>query len=209
MSDLSDLNVHPIDPRRLAELRLQATSCLTGAAATKGSTERAVDALTVLHALASSPETASDALTLLHELQVHQVEVDLQAQELLDARAELESALRRQVELHDFQPVGCFSIDARTVVHELNRTGADMLGTTRVMALGLALDTWVGVEGASRIRAALTSVAAGKPRASCRLTLRPAGGPECPVVASIGNDPAANRYLLTLTWIDAEVASGP
>jgi hypothetical protein len=36
----------------------------------------------VLHALASSPQTAADALTLLHELQVHQVELDLQAQEL-------------------------------------------------------------------------------------------------------------------------------
>jgi hypothetical protein len=96
-----DLPVPAIEPERLADLRSRAASRLTGLAATKGSTASAADALSVLHALASSPQTAADALTLLHELQVHQVELDLQAQELQESRAELESALRRQIELYD------------------------------------------------------------------------------------------------------------
>jgi hypothetical protein len=93
----------------------------------------------VLHALASSPQTATDALTLLHELQVHQVELDLQAQELHESRAELESTLRRQIELYDHQPVGCFTVDSRCILHELNLTGADMLGVARDAAFGLPL----------------------------------------------------------------------
>jgi PAS domain-containing protein len=195
---MSDPAVQAIEPDRLADLRSRAASRLTGAAATKGSTAGAADALTVLHALASSPDTASDALTLLHELQVHQVELDLQAQELHESRSELESALRRQIELYDFQPVGCFTIDPRLVLLELNQTGADMLGTGREDLYGLPLDAFLCAESARRFRSAISSIDAGLRRASCRLTLRPKAGPECPVLASIGQAPAANRYLVSL-----------
>lgn len=201
MSDQSD---HGIEPERLADLRSRAASRLTGMAATKGATARAADALTVLHALASSPETALDALTLLHELQVHQVELELQAQELRESRAELESALRRQVELYDFQPVGCFTIDSRLVLHELNQTGADMLGIGRDDAYGLGLDAFVCSEHARQIRLAISSVDAGVRRPSFRLELCSRRGPERPVLASIGADPAANRYLVSLTYASDE-----
>ncbi len=206
MSDPSD---DAIEPERLADLRSRAASRLTGAAATKGSISRAADALTVLHALASSPETAADALTLLHELQVHQVELDLQAQELRESRAELESALRRQIELYDFQPVGCFTVDPRLVVHELNQTGADMLGIGRDDAYGLPLDAFLCAESARRIRSAMSSVDADVRRPSCLLKLRPKDGPERSVYASIGTDPAADRYLVSLTNAGDEQASEP
>jgi PAS domain-containing protein len=196
---MSDLSNHAIEPERLADLRSRAASRLTGLAAAKGSTASSVDALTVLHALASSPRTAPDALTLLHELQVHQVELDLQAQELRESRAELESALRRQIELYDFQPVGCFTVDARGVLHELNQTGADMLGIGRDDANELPLDAFLCAESARRLRSAIASVDAGVRRPSCLLRLCPKGGPEQQVLASIGTDPAGKRYLVSLT----------
>jgi len=206
---MPDLPAHAIEPDRLADLRGRAASRLTGTAATKGSTASAADALTVLHALASSPETASDALALLHELQVHQVELELQAQELHESRAELESALRRQIELYDFQPVGCFTIDARWVVHELNQTGADMLGIGRDEAYGLPLDAFLCAESARRFRSFVSSPGAGLWRAPCQLKLHPRNGAERPVLASIGADPAANRYLVSLTNAGREPEPSP
>jgi PAS domain-containing protein len=191
--------VQPIDADRLADLRSRAAMRLTGGAAGKGHGAGAADALAVLHALASYPATAADALTLLHELQVHQVELDLQSQELRDARAELELALRRQTELYDFQPVGSFTVDARMVVHELNQTGAQLLGIGRDEAYGLPLDAFFGADSARRFRSAIASVDAGGQRASCGLTLCPRQGREHPVLASIGKDPAAQRYLVSLT----------
>lgn len=196
---MSRMPAHAIEPERLADLRGRAASRLTGTAATKGSAASAAEALTVLHALASSPQTASDALTLLHELQVHQVELDLQAQELRESHAELESALRRQVELYDFQPVGCFTVDPRLVIHELNQTGADMLGIARDDAPGLPLDAFFCAESALRFKLAALSPGAGTRRPSCLLTLRPKDGPERQVLASMGVDPAANRVLVSLT----------
>jgi PAS domain-containing protein len=195
---------HAIELERLADLRSRAASRLTGKAATIGPPASAADALTVLHALASSPDTALDALTLLHELQVHQVELELQAQELHESRTELESALRRQFELYDYQPVGCFTIDPRMVVHELNQTGADMLGIGREDAYGMQLDACFSAESAGRFRSAVASIDAGARRPSCGLELRPRGEPERPVLASIGADPAANRYLVSLTYTGDE-----
>jgi PAS domain-containing protein len=195
---MSDLPVHAIEPERSVDLRSRAASRLTGPAATKGSTAIAADALTVLHTLASSPETASDALTLLHELQVHQVELDLQTQELRESRAELESALRRQIELYDYQPVGCFTVNPKLVLHELNRTGADMLGIGRDDAFGLPLDAFFSTESARRFRLAISRLDTSMGRPSCFLRLCPKDGPERSVLASIGADPTANRYLVSL-----------
>ncbi len=190
---------HAIEPRRLAELRGRAASRLTGSAATKGPAARAADALSVLHALASSSATASDALTLLHELQVHQVELDLQAQELDESRAELESALRRQLELYDLLPVGCLSIDGQLVLHGLNRTGADMLGIRPDASHGLGLDAFLGTQDVRTLKASIASLDAGAPHASCALNLLSQDGRESAVIASIGMDAAENRFLLSLT----------
>lgn len=206
---MSDLPVHAIEPERSEDLRRRAASRLTGPAATKGSIASAGDALAILHSLASSPETAPDALTLLHELQVHQVELDLQTQELCESRAELESALRRQIELYDYQPVGCFTVDPQLVLLELNQTGADMLGIGREDAFGLPLDAFFSTESARRFRLAISRLDASMGRPSCALRLCPKDGPERPVLASIGADPAANRYLVSLMNAGEEQVHSP
>lgn len=191
-----------IESVRLDELRGQAASRLTGAAATKGSTARAADALAVLHELASSPKTAPDALALLHELQVHQVELDLQAQELHESRAELESALRRQIELYNHQPAACCTIDSRAVLHELNQTGADLLGIALDEALGMPLDVFFSAESARRFGETISNLEAGEKRPAIELRLRPRNGPERSVLVIMGAEHAANRYLVNLMAVE-------
>lgn len=198
MSNLTDLTSRPRGSQGLVELRLRAAARLTGAAATKGSTAGSADALAALHALASSHETAPDALALLHELQVLQVELDLQAQDLYESRAELETALRRQIELYELQPVGSFTIDARLQLVELNLSGAAMLGLSRAEAIGLPLESFLGADSPPRLRAALASLAAGQRVVSCRLALSPRRGPAAQVSAHIGKDATAGRYLVSL-----------
>ncbi len=95
------------NPNRRDALRSRAVAHLKGSEARLDGSP----ALRVLYDLASSPSTAPDALALLHELQVHQVEVDLQDEELRRSRAEMESSLNRQVQLYDYAPVGCFTLD--------------------------------------------------------------------------------------------------
>ena len=206
---MSDSPVQAAERDRQAELRVRAASRLSGAAATKGATARAADALAVLHALASSPATASDALALLHELQVHQVEIDLQAQELRDSRAELETALRRQIERLDHQPVGCFTIDPRLTLHELNLSGAEMLEVARDEAYGLRLDACFCAESAGRFRAAVARVGAGEAHATCRVMLCARSGAQRPMLASLRADPTGPQTLVNLTPLPEGLAPAP
>src|SRR6202051_5400537 len=103
-----------------ADLRLSALQRLTGKNGLHDARLNASAAFRVLPVLASSPSTSVAALALLHELQVYQVELDLQDEELRRSRAELEATLIRQVQLYDFAPVGCFTVDRSTALRELN-----------------------------------------------------------------------------------------
>jgi PAS domain S-box-containing protein len=68
---------------------------------------------------------------LIHELQVHQIELEMQNEELRRAREELELSLNKYAELYDFAPLGYFVFDAAGVIREVNLAGAQLLGVER------------------------------------------------------------------------------
>lgn len=192
-----------IDPAHAAELRLRAYSQLTGRQAPEDARSSASNALYVLHELASSPATAADALALLHELQVHQVELELQDESLRSALGELESMLNRQTELYECAPVGCCTVDADTVIHELNLTGADLLGCDRDALLGRALDGYLVSPGGGALRALLARVQQGGGREAGVVQVLARDGTAHGMQVSVGPDPAGERYLVAFMPVRA------
>jgi len=178
-----------------AVLRSRAVTHLNG----PGAQTDASAALGVLYELASSPSTAPDALALLHELQVHQVEVDLQDEELRRSRVELEKSLNRQVQLYDYAPLGYLTVDYNAVLRELNRTGASLLGFERDFLRGRSLDSFLTPEGVSTLRAMLRRLTEGAPTVFAELHLR-AGqhGETRSTHASACLDPAGEGFLIGL-----------
>lgn len=154
-------------------------------------------ALRVLYEFASSPTTASKALALLHELQVHQVEVDLQEEELRRSRVELENSLNRQIQLYDYAPVGHFVVDGNAALLELNRTGATLLGSEPESLRGQSLEGFLTPEAVPTLRAMLARVAEGAATAFADLRLQsaPDGDPRC-VHASACRDPDGGGFLV-------------
>ena len=73
----------------------------------------------------------TDSVKLLHELQVHQIELEMQNEELIAANEAAETALRKYTMLYDFAPMGYFTLDPEANIYELNFTGAEMLGDKR------------------------------------------------------------------------------
>lgn len=190
---------HPIHTaQQLAELRQRATAKLSPSTEPNRARGGAEDALTVLYQLASSPDTAADALALLHELQVYQVELDLQAEELRASQTELQSSLRRQIELYDHLPVGCFTINRALVVQDLNLTGARMLGIERDAALGGLLENFFVPNSALALRQLVSRVASGEQGGPATLQLSAKVGAGLVVQGHVGADPGSEQVLVVL-----------
>ncbi len=72
-----------------------------------------------------------EALKLIHELQVHQIELELQNEELILAKEQAETASEKYTELFDFAPIGYFTLTQNSNIIELNFAGAKLLGKER------------------------------------------------------------------------------
>jgi PAS domain S-box-containing protein len=68
----------------------------------------------------------------VHELRVHQIELELQNEELRDAQIKLEDSRRKYFDLYNFAPVGYFTLDKDRIILDLNLTGALLLGVEKL-----------------------------------------------------------------------------
>lgn len=182
----------------ISDLRQRALSQLVGARPQAPGRPSPAAALAVLHTLASSPTTAADALALLHELQVHQVELELQDEELRRSHSELEAELNRQRTLVDHAPVAYLTLDASSCVHELNHAAARLLGAPRDTLQGALLTRLLSSRSAQALITLLAGVHGSALPQTCELQLA-ADLPQMPALLAVaGPDPAGGRCLLML-----------
>ena len=87
--------------------------------------------------------SGGDVQRLVHDLQVHQVELEMQNEELRRAQADLGAASARYFELYDRAPVGYCTLDAQGLIQEANLTAADLLGLARKTLVGLPLERFI------------------------------------------------------------------
>jgi PAS domain-containing protein len=79
----------------------------------------------------------------LHELRVHQIELEMQNDELRRAQAELEKSRSRYFDLYDLAPVGFYSLDEAGVIEDSNLAFEAMLDLTRGEATRRKLSQYI------------------------------------------------------------------
>ena len=74
--------------------------------------------------------------SLIHELQVHQIELQMQNDELRRIQGELEKTRDKYSHLYDFSPVGYVTLTEKGIIDEANLPLASMLGVERSTLVG-------------------------------------------------------------------------
>ncbi len=159
----------PIDgPSIYKQLRDKAEAKLqTGTTPTGGQWSMGIDALRLLHRLSSSPGKAEDALKLLHELQVHQVEIDLQHEEIVANEHVLAEDLALYQALYECAPFAYCVVDLAGSVISGNHAAGKLFGVDREHLAGQQIETFLSPQSRLQLLDLLTHVAQRSVRDSC------------------------------------------
>lgn len=122
------------------------------------------------------PAEVEDAQRMLHELQVHQIELEMQNDELQDSRNEMEVLLEKYTDLYDFAPTGYFALNEQGCILEVNLTGASLLGIDRSLLISQCLARFVTPKFRPAFLSFLQQVFSQPERLSCEATLLKKGG---------------------------------
>ena len=78
-----------------------------------------------------SEKSPEDIASLIHELRVHQIELNMQNEELRRAQLYLEVSRQRYFDLYDLAPVGYCTLSEKGLILEANLTAATLLSVSR------------------------------------------------------------------------------
>lgn len=132
---------------------------------------RAEDKLIAKQKKTEQPNSEIEVKRLLHELQVHQIELEMQNEELLLANQTAERALKKYTLLYDFAPMGYFTLDSNGGIHDLNFTGAEILGHRRFSLVNCNFKLFVSDDSKPVFNRFLDKVFAGNVKESCEIML--------------------------------------
>ncbi|MCS6291479.1 MAG: PAS domain S-box protein [Nitrospira sp.] len=152
----------PDDPKHLTGLRRQAEELLRMA-------ERDVAAMPV-----------KDVQQLVHELQVHQVELEMQNDELRRTQVELQAARDRYEDLYDFSPAGHLTLDRDGTIVEASLRAGLLLGNHRKELIGQSLARFVTPDDQDLFHRHCQEVLKNGTRQTCEVHIRKkAGASDC------------------------------
>jgi diguanylate cyclase (GGDEF)-like protein/PAS domain S-box-containing protein len=104
----------------------------------------------------------------LHELQVHQIELEMQNEELQQARI-TERLHYRYTELFEFAPISYFSFGLDGIINQVNLRGASLLGIERANLVGKQFSNYVTAQHRDTFKRCLVKVFEGEGIQSCEL----------------------------------------
>ncbi|MDO9510890.1 MAG: PAS domain-containing protein [Bacteroidales bacterium] len=113
----------------------------------------------------------ADIKKLVHELQVHQIELEMQNEELRQAYETTEQALKKYTMLYDYSPMGYFTLDQDGVIHDLNFSGAEMLHEKRFSLINVNIKLFIYEDSKPIFNNFLSKVYSSNEKESCEVML--------------------------------------
>lgn len=119
------------------------------------------------------PSQDSDVVRLVHELKVHQIELEMQLEELRSTSGEACALRDRFADIYDFAPVSYFTLSAQGTIIDLNLAAAILLGIKRSEQNKHRFAAFVAPSCLSEFNAFFTEVLTGRSKKVCEITLLP------------------------------------
>jgi PAS domain S-box-containing protein len=122
---------------------------------------------------AASPELKKlTSEEIIHELRVHQIELEIQNDELKRVQLALEASRDEFQDLYDFSPVGYITVTNRGVIKQANLTGTHLLGMPRSKLVGRGFGHFIVPESLDQWEKHVIEVLGHEEKQSCVLTLK-------------------------------------
>ncbi len=122
-------------------------------------------------------EMEPDVQRLLHELQVHQIELEMQNEELREANETAESALKKYTMLYDLAPMGYFTLESDGSICDLNFTGAELLKEKRYSLVNSNFKLFISKDSQKVFNDFFSKVYTSGAKESCNIRLGYDGNP--------------------------------
>jgi PAS domain S-box-containing protein len=131
--------------------------------------------------LARTPQHSPDLKAqtteeLIHELQVHQIELETQAEELRRVQLALEESRDKYLDLYDFAPIGYLTLSDRALIVEANLNGAKLLGVERGILANARFRQFIAPEYLDPWDRYFVNVLNQGEKQSCTISLKRADG---------------------------------
>jgi len=140
----------------------------------------------------------ADNLKLVHELQVHQIELEMQNEELTKAREYAEATMEKYTDLYDFAPSGYLTLSEEGEITSLNFSAATMLGKDRFYLKNKRFGLFITPESLDIFNEFFYNVYRFLEKQSCELVLKSNSGNPCYIHVEALISQSTNTCLITL-----------
>ena len=97
----------------------------------------------------------SDIMELIHELHIHQVEIELQNEELKRAQSEISLLHEEYADLYEFAPSGYVTLNPKGIITHCNLASVMILGMDRTRLIGYGFSGFISLESKNDYYSAL------------------------------------------------------
>jgi PAS domain S-box-containing protein len=133
---------------------------------------------------------------LIHELEVHQLELEMQNEELILAYSTAKEAARKYEELYDFAPSGYFTLSKKGNILEVNMSGSQILGKERLKLINSNFGFFISSSSKVAFSIFIGKVFSSKIMESCELSLELEGNmPKYAQVNGITSEDGEQCYI--------------
>jgi len=133
--------------------------------------QKALEVLKEKTTVTISPFLEPETMKLIHELEVHQIELELQNEELLKARTIAQEAIDKYTELFDFAPFCYLTLSSEGEILEINLSGANMLNQVRLHLINSNFGFFVADHSKPEFNLFLENIFTRHTKVYCELTI--------------------------------------